>query len=518
MNKTSNDTILKLKKHIDLGHVKRDKAFLRQVAFLCSSPGASTPQASGKAEQKVPIADALSMYRFAGNEKISLADLRVTRAKAVLDNLESGSDLLLIHDMSPLDYSRHNSKSDRRLIGNHKGKGYEYVACLAVDPKTRTTLGVLHDTVINTNGPDDKDVMNYDYEPLFADFSLEEKIRLTENHRHQMAVHINGTASLLSNYNVIDVGDREFDDIFILDSCHQNSRNFVIRSTPNRNVQIQKYDWLPESITIQKAAGHAIQPEHLCVNLNCAVDYVPLQPYQTLPLDVHNRVVEASSAKRFAKLSIGTFRIVLYRNAKRNKQHFHTPHPVEVNVVIIRESDPPPDCNPLCWILFTSLPVETYEQMAYVGLIYELRWLIENFFKLLKSGYGLPESRLNNADKIARFIVVLTLAAMTILHLKQKIGLPGKGNINNEDYQRVKTAMLHPDNTDIDLNLRLFAFIAKNGGWLGRRRDPIGPTILMRGMLHLLAVFDSFVQYSSLIEEALRHPDILQNLLNWHCK
>jgi len=505
---TGKDIIELLRKHSDLGHDKQNKAFIRQVSFACASPGTSVPRAAGKAAGKIPLADAAAMYRFAGNDKIPISELRAVRAKTVLEQSPEGSDILIVHDMSLLDYSRHHSKQDRRPIGDYNGMGYEYVPCIAVDPATATTLGVIHDTLINEDGPDDRDVMDYDYEPLFAHFSKKEKQRLRENHRHQMAVHINGTASLLAGRHVIDVADREFDDIFILDCCRQNKRDFVIRSLANRNVQAPAYEWLPQSAATEKQSGHALEPGHICVNMEQLIAHAPMQPYKSLPLDAKNRVAEKSNAKRHADLSIGSFRAILYRDAKRNGQNVRPPRPVGVNIVVIRETNPPHDCKPLFWVLFTSLPADSLEQLAYVGRIYELRWKIEDYFRLLKSGYRILDSRLDNAAKIARLLVVLAIAAMALLSLKQMVGLAPKGTMCKDDYQRVKTAMLEPDNPAIDLNLRLFAFIAKSGGWLGRRADPIGPTILMRGLLYYLDVIDSFSQARSLIEESLQKRNV----------
>jgi hypothetical protein len=512
MNATPDDLLSRLREHTDLGHASRDKAFLRQVAAVCSSPGTSAPQAAGKAAERAGLADATSLYRFVGNEKVSLADLRAARAQTVLAPVPPGADLLVIHDVSQLDSSRHHSKSDRRLIGDHNGMGYEYVSCIAVDPQAGTTWGVVHDTLVHADGPDDREVMDYDYEPLFAHFSKQEKQRLRENHRHQMAVHVRGTASLLANWHVIDVADREFDDIFLLDECRQNNRDFVIRSSANRNVQIPDEDWVPESALAGKQSGHPCPPGYVCVNLKRLIEHVPLHPYKTLPLDARNRVVDEANAKRLADVSIGSFRARLYRQAKRNGKYYRPPRAVDVHVGVIREVNPPKAGTPVCWVLFTSLPAETFEDMAFVGRCYELRWTVEELFRLLKSGYRVLYCRLNNVAKIARYLVILTLAAMVMLNLKRQVGLPSKGKMSDEDYRRVKTAMCEPDNREIDLNLRLFAFIAKNGGWLGRRRDPIGPTVLMRGMLHLLAVLDTSARYGQLIQEALRNPDVLRRL------
>jgi hypothetical protein len=513
MNTNANSFFDILKKNSDMGHLKRDRAFLRQVELVCSSPGTSPTHATGKVSEKTGLADAMSLYRFVDNDEAKLVDLRKARAATVLDTISEDSDILLLHDMSHLDYSRHNSKHDRRKIGDHRGMGYEYVCCMAVDPESGASLGVIHDTVINQDGPDDRDMMDYDYDPLLADFSNEEKERLAANHRHQMAVHINGTSSMLKNRHVIDVGDREFDDIFILDCCKQNNRDFVIRSSGNRNIAVPQYDWIPKTVLTEKRYGHSIPDDYVCVNFTKVIEHIPMQSYKTLPLDSYNRVVDKANAKRFAKLSIGSFKVCLYRMAKRNKNYVKTPRLVELNAVVIRELKTPKNRKPLLWILFTSLAADNLEQMSYVGRCYELRWNIESFFRLLKSGYRLTNIRFDNAQKIARYLVVITLAAMTILSLKKQIGLSEGGNLNDEDYQRVKKAILELENTEIDLSLRIFAFIAKNGGWLGRRRDPIGPTILMRGILHLLAVIDANLRFGSLIDETLKNPELLKRLL-----
>jgi hypothetical protein len=510
--KDGDDLLGRLGKHTNLGHAKRDAAFLRQVELALKSPGSATTKAAGKAFAKSPMADAAATYRFLDNDKAALSHLREARARTVLESVPAGAPLLVVHDMSPLDYSRHNSKADRRKIGNHRGMGYEYVCCLAVDPESAAVLGVVHDTLISAEGPDDRDLMDYDYEPLFHGFPKKEKKRLAENHRHQMAVHVNGTSALLSKWRVTDVGDREFDDLFILDRCRQEGRDFVIRSSANRNVQMPHYDWLPKSALTKKQAGHPLAPDHVYASLKDAVASAPLQFYKELPLDSNNRVVDPRNAKRFAKLYIGSFALRLYRFAMRNKKYFKPPRPVEANVVVIKELDPPAGKKALLWVLLTSHAVDTLEQMSYVGRSYELRWKIEDFFRLLKSGYRVLDSRLNNAKKTARLLIVLTLAAMAILNLRRLIGLGPGGTLGELDYQRIKAAMLEPENTAIGLNVRLFAFIAKNGGWLGRRRDPIGPKILMRGLLDFLATLDTSLRYKSLIEEALENPETIREI------
>ena len=235
----------------DLGHMARNHSFLRQLKMLLGSLGTSYPQAAGRKSKTsgkgiLPMADLVSLYRFAKNEGVEIDELRRIRARTVLDAHPEVSEILVVHDMSPMDFSKQNAKSDRRPIGDGRGRGYEYVSCAAVDPKTSELLGILHDTVINSEGPDDVGMMDYDYEPLFDDFAEEERQELRENHRHQMAVHVGGLSSLLKDRHVIHVADREFDDIFVMDRCIENGQDFVIRSMANRNVQAPRADWIPQ--------------------------------------------------------------------------------------------------------------------------------------------------------------------------------------------------------------------------------------------------------------------------------
>ena len=163
-------------------------------------------------------------------------------------------------------------------------------------------------------------------------------------------------------------------------------------------------------------------------------------------------------------------------------------------------------------MLFTSLLTDTLAQQALVGSYYEQRWPIEPFFRLLKSGYRIEESRLDTALKTAKLLVILSLAAMVILNLKTILGFPSHGILKPDQYRIVKKAILNLNDPNLDLELRTFALIAKLGGWLARKRDPIGPSILMRGILQLAAMCATLDSYRPLIEELRQNPDVLAKM------
>ena len=68
--------------------------------------------------------------------------------------------------------------------------------------------------------------------------------------------------------------------------------------------------------------------------------------------------------------------------------------PVTLQVVLVREIAPPEDDVPVEWLLLTTLPIETIEQVREIVLYYTIRFLIEVFFRVLKSGCRVEARRL----------------------------------------------------------------------------------------------------------------------------
>ncbi len=60
--------------------------------------------------------------------------------------------------------------------------------------------------------------------------------------------------------------------------------------------------------------------------------------------------------------------------------------PVEVNLLLVEEVEPPEGCDAIRWLLVTTLPVTTVDDAKQVVAIYCLRWQIEVYFRTLKSG------------------------------------------------------------------------------------------------------------------------------------
>jgi hypothetical protein len=73
---------------------------------------------------------------------------------------------------------------------------------------------------------------------------------------------------------------------------------------------------------------------------------------------------------------------------------------VTVNVVLVREPIPPPGATPVEWILVTTLPIDTLEQVRTIVEYYCVRWCIELLFRTLKSGCRIEQRRFEHIDRV----------------------------------------------------------------------------------------------------------------------
>jgi hypothetical protein len=89
--------------------------------------------------------------------------------------------------------------------------------------------------------------------------------------------------------------------------------------------------------------------------------------------------------------------------------------PVTVNVVLVREPNPPPGEPALEWILLTTLPIDTLEQVRTVVEYYCVRWAIEVFFRTLKSGCRIERRRFEDVERLLPCLAICLIVAWRTL-------------------------------------------------------------------------------------------------------
>jgi len=90
---------------------------------------------------------------------------------------------------------------------------------------------------------------------------------------------------------------------------------------------------------------------------------------------------------------------------------------VPVNVILVEEVSPPPGEKPLQWLLLTTLPIDTDEQIRAGVDYYCGRWGIEVYFKTLKSGCRIEERQFEFLNRELNAIATYMIVAWRIMAL-----------------------------------------------------------------------------------------------------
>jgi hypothetical protein len=83
-------------------------------------------------------------------------------------------------------------------------------------------------------------------------------------------------------------------------------------------------------------------------------------------------------------------------------------------VLYAQESDAPSDRPKIDWKLITDLPVASHDAAVEKLRWYALRWKIETFHKVLKSGCRAEEARLRTAERLVKLISVFCILSWRV--------------------------------------------------------------------------------------------------------
>ncbi len=170
--------------------------------------------------------------------------------------------------------------------------------------------------------------------------------------------------------------------------------------------------------------------------------------------------------------------------------------PVELFVVHAREEQPPPAVKPLEWFVLTTLRVTSADDATRILGWYALRWRIEEYFRVLKSGCKVEELQHHEAERLERAMAIKMVVGWRI-QLMVQLGretpeLPGDLLFSDGELRVLATfarSRTLPPPTRLGDAVGL---VARLGGWLGRKRDPPGAQLLWHGYTQLVAMAFAF--------------------------
>ena len=185
-------------------------------------------------------------------------------------------------------------------------------------------------------------------------------------------------------------------------------------------------------------------------------------------------------------------------NLARPKTKFlrHLPKSLPLTLVDVREVDPQAGTEPLHWRLLTSHPVANAEQAWRIVDWYKQRWLIEQFFRVLKTqGFRLEADRLLKLAAIAAKAAVITIQLLQArdgrgqqpIHLVFKANEVAALTALNQDIEARSKRLKNPHPSD---SLAWAAWIiGRLGGWDGYPSSkPPGPITMKHGLEYFHAV------------------------------
>ena len=202
-----------------------------------------------------------------------------------------------------------------------------------------------------------------------------------------------------------------------------------------------------------------------------------------VPCDQRGRRQPRTSRK--ARLSVRAAGGIVLRSPWRPKRR---PAGVTINAVLVREVNPPGGEEPVAWLLLTSLPVSTAQQVRLVIQYYWVRWMIEVFFRVLKTGCRVEQRRFEHMDRLLSCLAVFLIVAWRTLYVC-RLGrscpqVSCEAVFEPAEWQSVWQVVRETAPPAAPPRLgKMVGFVAQLGGYVkGKRRGPPGPQTIWLGL------------------------------------
>jgi hypothetical protein len=162
---------------------------------------------------------------------------------------------------------------------------------------------------------------------------------------------------------------------------------------------------------------------------------------------------------------------------------------VTVNVVLASEPYPPAGEVAVEWILVTTLPIDTLQEVRQILQHYRVRWMIEVLFRTWKSGCRIQQRRFEHLDRWLPCMALYGIVAWRVLMLcrlgRSYPGMDCEALFEPAEWQSVwvvtRQGPLPKEPPSLGVMIRL---VAQLGGYVNRpnRVDPPGPQTLWLGL------------------------------------
>jgi hypothetical protein len=393
--------------------------------------------------------------RFLGHDKVTVDRIIESWSESTVAAV-AGRHVLAIQDTSEIHF---NTTSQRRRglgeIGRGNHHGVLLHPMLAVDADNGTCLGLLSGEVWTRDG---RRTVSHDSRALSDKES-----------QRWITTALAAKPLLASAAMVTLLGDRESDIFALYANAAEQDCHVIARSMHDRK--------LADTTGLYAA-----------IDAMAAVQRRTIQ----LPARAQRPARQVDLELRFGAVELARPQSKLLRDL---------PKSLHLTVVDVREINADPDVEPLHWRLLTSHEVANADDAWRIVEWYKQRWIIEQFFRVLKTqGFKLEDSQIGTADRLLKLVAVAAKATVMTIQLLQARsgGQQGVSTAFNTNEIAALTALNqrlearskrlknpHPQNT-----LAWAAWIiGRLGGWDGYQSSkPPGPVTFKNGLEYFQAL------------------------------
>jgi hypothetical protein len=468
------DTALAEIDGVRLGDVRLDKRARLIVEKLATQTGKSLPQIF---EDDSSLEAA---YRFLKNDRVSADDLLAPHfAQTAKRAGECGGEIIAIHDATEIMLGGDFFREGLGFVSNHLQGFFAHVSLLATSVgEVRDPLGLIHVTTTFRDKPKKKrrsrkEVAN---DPNSESKVWFKNIKRTEEKLRGM------------KKRPIHVGDRGADIFRLLADMSKGNYRFVFRNKNNRRIEnaageiglLHNAVKKPGQITIERSVRlNDRYPAELETNRKRTLKRAH---YKRTPSD---KQVQPARKERTAVLQATGHTVEVIRP---NGESSRYPERLSINLVYVWEVNPPEGETPVEWLLTTNEPIETPEDIAQVIDAYRVRWLIEEFFKSLKTGCGYEKLQLEKQTSFQNALALFLPIAWILLRLRTlartETDTPATEVLTETQIDVLKNESKKPISIKPSVHECMMA-IAKLGGHITHNGPP-GWLVLWRGFQTLL--------------------------------
>ena len=381
-------------KDVELQDKRLNVRLAEVLTQLGGHPTASIPAACGG------YAETAAAYRFFDNDKVNFDNILQPHIDATYRRMSEHPVVILAQDTSEIDVTRPEQQVQGAgpLDGSSRFGGLLH-PLIGFTPDG-TPLGTVYAEfwTRDENSKQATSKEQAEYERRHTPIEEKESVRWV--HAYEQARLV---TKEVPKTQFVCVADSEADIYELLEKAQQEQRpDWIIRACQDRSLQ-------RETNGAQSAQAKHLRDRVLASDV-LYTQTITVRGRQA-KLQCDKRARNQPRESRTAEVEVRATRVTL----RAPWRHDRKLADVSVNVVLVREVSPPQGDTPVEWILLTSLPIDDVEQVRTVIQYYCVRWMIEVFFRTLKSGCRVEERRFERIDRLEACLAVYLIVTWRTL-------------------------------------------------------------------------------------------------------